>query len=262
MVRPASLHASLIVAALVAVSTAAAATAVTVARVFEIHHRSVAEAALVVQPLLSDEGALTLEPRHARLTVQDRPEVVDRIARTLEAFDRPPARFRIRAELYEASSEPGAGNDTAVADLKLSQVFRYTSFRRLGQAILEGDVGATARAELGEGYLVRFTVSPADGWEGFVVPEGSSPLVRPPAAGRWPAEQTGETSTDAADGRVRLERLVLARVGAPGGLRAQEVLRSSALLAAGQRVVLGASASESARKALVLVLQAEPVKGR
>ncbi len=258
--RLASLHAAVLVAALAVLSATAAA--LTVARVFELRYCSVAEAALVVQPLLSDEGALTLEPRHARLTVQDRPEVVDRIARTLAAFDSPPARFRIRAELYEASSEPGAANDASVADLKLSEVFRYTSFRRIGQAILEGDVGATARAELGDGYLVRFTVSPGERPEGFVAPEASSPLVRPPAAGRWAAGHASEPSGQPANRRVRLDRLVLARIGAAGGLRPQEVLRSSALLATGQRVVLGASASESARKALVLVLKAEPVEGR
>lgn len=245
-----------------AVSAGASAPPVTVARVFDLHYRSVAEAALVVQSMLSEEGTVTLEPRQSRLTVQDRPEVVDRIARSLAAFDLPPAHFRIRAELFEASSEPGAGNDAAVADLKLSQVFRYSAFRRLGQAILEGEVGATARAELGEGYLVRFTVAPGDAPEGFVAPEAASPLVRPPGAGRWPGADGEGRGAQAASRRIRLEKLVLARIGAPGGLRPQEVLRSSAVLATGQRVVLGASASETARKALVLVLQAEPVEER
>ncbi len=258
--RRAPLFASVLVAAWFAVS--AAADALTVARVFEIRYRLLAEAALVVQPLLSEDGSLTLEPRHARLTVQDRPEVVDRIARTLEAFDRPPERFRIRAELYEASSEPGVGNDAAVADLKLSEVFRYTSFRRIGQAILEGDVGATARADLGDGYLVRFNVLPGESPEGFVAPEASSPLIRPPAAGRWAAGHASDPGGEPASRQVRLDKLVLARIGSPGGLRPQEVLGSSALLATGQRVVFVASASESARKALVLVLRAEPVEAR
>ena len=258
--RPAPLLASVLVVALAAASASAAA--VTVARVFEFRYCSMAEAALVVQPLLSEEGALTLEPRQARLTVQDRPEVVDLIARTLKAFDRPPARFRIRAELYEASSEPGAGEDAAVADLKLSEVFRYTSFRRIGQAVLEGDVGATARADLGDGYLVRFTVLPGESPEGFVAPEASSPLIRPPAAGRWAAGHASDPGGEPANRQVRLDKLVLARIGSPGGLRPQEVLGSSALLATGQRVVLVASASESARKALVLVLRAEPVEAR
>lgn len=228
----------------------AAAAPTTVARVFDLEHLRLGDAALLVQPLLSEEGSLTLEPRDARLTVQDRPEVVDRVARLLLALDRPPARYRVLARLYEATTDPGSG-DASAADLKLGEVLRFTSFRLVGETRLEGEVGGSARADLGDGFVIRFEVEPGERRIEVTSVAAGPPVVRPPDVD--PAR-----AVDPAAARIRLEQLALLRIASA---RQVEVLRSSVALSTGQQVVLAASSSESARRGLVLVLRAEVPEG-
>ncbi len=229
---------------------ALAAAAVTTSKVFKLRYLRVGDAALLVQPLLSEEGSLTIEARGSRLTVQDRQEVVDAVARLLGELDVAPARYRVLVELYEATKDAAAGGASA-ADLKLGDVFRFTSFRRVGAAVLEGEVGGAARADLGAGYLIRFRVEP-DALEPIELPSPSAVTVlRPPEL----PPRARPASEPGGGVRVRLEDLVLVRVveGRP-----IEVLRSRAEFSTGQQVVVAASASESARRGLVLVLKAEP----
>ena len=56
-----------------------AADAETISRVFRLEHVSVMEVSTAVQPLLSDAGSLTLQPKLSRVVVQDKPEVIDQV---------------------------------------------------------------------------------------------------------------------------------------------------------------------------------------
>ena len=59
----------------------------TTTRVFQIQHTSVAEASSAVQPLLSENGTLTVQPQKNRITVQDTAEIVQRVADVLAELD-------------------------------------------------------------------------------------------------------------------------------------------------------------------------------
>ena len=71
----------------------------TTVRVFQLRHTSVREASLALQPLLSPHGSLTVQPRAARITVQDRPEIIARIVEAVASLDRPRRGYRIRVDL-------------------------------------------------------------------------------------------------------------------------------------------------------------------
>jgi len=98
-------------------ATAAASAAVMTAQVFQLRHISVADAVRVIQPLLSEEGSFMVQPAVSRLTVQDRPEIVARVAELIEVIDRAPNKFHIRVDLYLASNEKMPEAKQAIGEL-------------------------------------------------------------------------------------------------------------------------------------------------
>ena len=74
-------------------------------RVFQLQHCSVTEAAAAVQALLSEDGSLTVHPHQSRITVQDRPDVVERAAKVIADMDRSPDRYLIEVVLLEGVAE-------------------------------------------------------------------------------------------------------------------------------------------------------------
>jgi len=247
----------------------ALAVAVTTARVFKLRYRTVAEAVELVQPMLSIEGSLTMQPHESRLTIQDRDDIVEHIAAVLEIFDSAPGRYRIVVELLEASNSPVPPGNQVEVDERVRRMFRYTSFRRLGTTVLEGELGGDAGADLGAGYQIRFEARSAGvkqrsvETDQLIPPPGAAPGQRvdsrpgAPAAGSRPVALTG----DGQDYRVQLQGLTLMRTTEEsGGLQRQvEVLRGRVTLAQGQQVAMVAGASETSDRGLVLIVRAQPV---
>jgi len=228
-------------------ATAAASAAVMTAQVFQLRHISVADAVRVIQPLLSEEGSFMVQPAVSRLTVQDRPEIVARVAELIEVIDRAPNKFHIRVDLYLASNEKMPEAKQAPVDEGVRKMFQYSSFRSVGHARIVGLVGDAAGAELGSGYRILFIAKTAD-------PDLQEPAVRTAGGpGATPA------SLPANDGRLTLQQLMLLHIreDTAGVERRTQVLRTTMLLAPGQRVILGASPSERADRALILIVHLE-----
>lgn len=220
---------------LVLALAAAAAAADTVSRVFTLRHVSVSEASAAVQPLLSEGGALTLHPKQSRMTVQDLPEVVERVAKRIAEIDRVPSHYRIEVELLEGGpAQPYGTVNEVEADERLRTMFRFPSYRRLGSAVLEGELGSSAVAELGGGFKVEFLAQ----------------LPAHSADSPWGAPDPGD--------RIHLRGLSLHRLSvAPGGeQRSEQVLRTTVLLSPNQKVYIGAGGSEKAASGWVLIIQA------
>ena len=212
----------------------------TVSRVFTLRFLTIAEASTAVQPLLSDEGSLTLQPSRSRITVQDFPEVINRVVEVIEQLDRQPNRYRVRIVLLEGGAERpfGAANEVEATD-RLRKMFKFPSYRSLGSAVLEGDLGSDTQASLGTGYLVSFVAQ---------VPPHS-----PDAP--WGAPDPGD--------RIQLRRLTLERLrpGADGEQLSQEYLRTNVLLSPNQKVYIGAGNSEDPDVGLVLIIQVQEPGG-
>jgi hypothetical protein len=229
-------------AACLVAATVHSAEVMTTVRVFHLRDNrfSMKEATAAVQPLLSENGTLTVQPYQRQLIVQDRPEVVAKVAALLDKMARSPDRYRIRVELLEATNVPVPAAERAAVDARVSRMFRFGFFRRLGATLFEGEVGQSAVAQLSDSYRVGFVTNnlPSTEDQPFGIADPGS--------------------------RIHLDRLTLVRtrVDADGVQRQAEVLRTSIALSPRQRAIFGASASEGSDRALVLILEAQPPEDR
>ncbi len=239
----------------------------TVVRVFQLKYKSAADASTLIQPLLSDNGSVTVQPQKAVLTVQDQPEVLERVVATLKQFDRAPEPYRVRVQLLEASNGPlPEGVKSVQVDQRVRTMFHFDSYRSLASTEVTGTVGHSASVQLGSAYSLTFDV---------LEPPAISPRLagrRVPSSQRSAAQGAASTAgaqdrrgpAPATQGFFHSQRIILREIKLwkkaasddPSG-KLQEVLSSNAFMAPGQKVVLGAGASEGSPTALVLMLEAE-----
>jgi hypothetical protein len=219
----------------------AAASTNTVSRVFKLEHVSVLEVSAAVQPLLSEFGSLTLQPKLSRIVVQDQPEVIDRVTTLIETLDHLPGLFSVQIELLEGTEpKPYGTRDEIKAEDRLRKMFKVEAFQRIGSSTIKGVLGSPARAELGTSFQVSLLAQLPDRSE-------STP---------WGVADPGN--------RLQLRQLVLERkaIGADGTLKTDELLRTNVLLSPKQTVYIGAGNSEDSGHVLVLVVHATETGSR
>ncbi len=223
----------------VIVPSLAAGPVPTTVRVFHLRHCSVTEAAAAVEALLTEDGSLTVQPRRARITVQDRPDVVERAAEVIAELDQPPGRYLIEVEILEGVQRMLPADQRADVADRLLRMFPFTSYRSIGVATFNGVVGEPAEAALGEGYHLSFLAESLG--IGDDTPFG---IPRPGS-------------------RIHLQWLSLSKLtdSSSGRLQTAELLRTSVFLSENQEVILGAGASENSARGLVLILQAHTIGG-
>jgi hypothetical protein len=218
-----------------------AANVETISRVFRLEHVSVSEASTAVQPLLSEAGSLTLQPRLSRIVVQDRPEVIDRVTALIAALDHVPGGYSVRIDLLEGGEpKPYGTPDEIKVEDRVRKMFRAAAFYRLGSSTIEGVFGTPAQAELGSSFQVSFLAQ---------VPEHS-------ASTPWGTRDPGN--------RLHLRQLVLERraLTDDGTVMTDELLRTNVLLSPKQTVYIGAGNSEDSEEVLVLIVYAEEFGSR
>jgi hypothetical protein len=203
-------------------------------RLFSIKYRPVREVAALVEPLLSPEGSITIQPQFNLLTVQDTPEAIARVGKLLAAWDVPPSTYKVRISVLLGTALPPGQtadrNDSAVGG-ELLKVFHFSSYREIETVQVTATDGAAVEANVGEPYHLRFTLRTV------------------------PGDPT----------RVQLSQLEISRrqqVVSGGGMALRPVLRTTVSLELGQTAVVGAARSEGASEGLVLVMGAtqEPTK--
>lgn len=209
-------------------SLAVSAVAQEQVRVFKIRHRPVREATGVVEPLLSPGGSILLHPTQNTLTVRDEGVVVERVAQALDSWDVPPAAYLIDVRLFLASQQPlppgpGFGPPSEV-DEAIMKLWKYKSLEEIGSVTVNAVEDSTVETTLAQDYALRFTLR----------------------AGR------------ADPRRAILSRLVFSRrqSGTGGGEALEPLIRGSVSVKLGQMAVVGATPSETAERALFLVLSA------
>ena len=222
-------------------SLVAAANGATVSRVFRLEHVSMSEASVVVQPMLSDVGTLTLQPGLSRMTVQDIPDVIARVAKMIAELDSVPGMYRVQVDLLEGGAEKPYGLvQEFFGDDRLRKMFKAAAFYRLGSSTIEGELGSQTQAELGTSFQVSFIAQ---------LPDHSRETP-------WGAPDLGD--------RIQLRQLVLERrvVASDGTLNTDELLRTNVLLSPEQTVYIGAGNSEDSENVLVLIVHAHEFGSR
>ncbi len=229
----------LVLSVVLVATIAAAANVETVSRVFTLEHVSVSEASAAVQPLLSEHGSLILQPSRSRMTVQDLPQVVERAAILIADLDSLPESYSVQVELFEGGTEPYSMASQAQIDQRLRKMFKFASFRRLGSAVLEGELGSPAQADLGGGFQISFFAHAIEY-----------------------SKDTPWGSPDPGD-QIHLRPLILKRMRVkPDGTQEVDiVLRTNVLIAPKQKVYIGAGTSEDADNGLVLIVHSQGSEG-
>ncbi len=225
---------------IVAVALSAADRSSTTVRVFNLKNASVIEAFTAIEPLLSNDGSVTVQPSRGRITIQDSPEVVGRIASMMAELDRIPGEYRIEVELLEGLDVERAPELAPELDRRLHRMFPFKSYRRAGRTVFQGEFGQPTTASLSRSYRLSFLAEASN------VPE-STP---------WGVADLGN--------RTQVKWLRLDRLTAVdgGGERIDELLRTTVFLSPRQKMIIGAGSSEDSASGLVLILTMLSVEDR
>ena len=198
-------------------------------RVFQLHFRPAREAAALVEPLLSAEGSVLLQPGLNSITVRDTPEVLKRVAEALASWDVAPLSYRVRVRLLLASMDPPQPGKASPLisgiGAELSKLFHFTDYQEVATLQVTAAEGSAVEVAAGERYHLTFTV-------------------------RGVAQDPE---------RVQLAQLQLARrdQGADDAEALHPLLRATVTLLLKQPSVVGGARAENANQALFLVLWAE-----
>jgi hypothetical protein len=204
-------------------------------RVFVLHHREVRDVAAVVEPMLSPEGSILLQPRQNSLTVRDNLEVLKRVAATIARWDAQAGTYRVRVSLLLALESGPAFNqrDPLLRQISsgLTKLFGFRSCAEIDTLYFTADDGNSVESSAGGGrYWVHFVLNAS------------------------PEDQN----------RIQLTGFEVSR-REPGGVVQEikpllDIARINLRL--GQTSVVGLSRAERAPQALVVVLVAEPSGGQ
>ena len=236
------LRKTLVLVAVIGIAAAVTAANIeTVSRVFRLQHASVSEASAAIQPMLSEAGSLTLQPKLSRIVVQDQAEIIDRVIELIERLDHVPGAYSIRIDLLKGGKATPFGTVEEVAvEERLRKMFKVEAFHRLGSSTIEGVLGSPTRAELGTSFQVSLLAQ----------------LPRYPKSSPWGVQEPGN--------RLQLRQLILERtaVAADGTLMTDELLRTNVLLSPKQTVYIAAGNSEDTEDVLVLIVHAQEFGSR
>lgn len=202
----------------------AVADDVVVTRAFRIQFRPVEDVVSVVNPLLSQNGSLTLQPGLRTIVVQDRETNIRQIEMAILDFDVPPPAVEISAKLILAAKRqnPLPISEEIKNMAGMGDILRYNQYSLLDSGTIESQEGERCTLRLARNYELRFVTD--------VIQEGG--------------------------GIIRLKDFQL-RKRKPGKSREEtyvSLLTVTMNLRNEETVVLGASRFEQSEQALLIVL--------
>jgi hypothetical protein len=224
----------------VAASAAAAPTKTAdedpiLARTYRVRYLPLADTAELVEPVLSDDGELSMQVKQGTLVVVDRVSVLDRVGSLLESYDLPPRNVQLTLTLILGTddSEAEAGRmsmpnvSKSVVDVveKLQGILKWKQLELIGSHSVNGIEGGKVSANLSDEYRVVFRI-----------------------------DQVDEVA-----GKVLLQDFAVQKIVplADGGVRYDDVYAMDVVSPIGRLNVLGAASGPEANRALFLTLQAE-----
>jgi hypothetical protein len=126
-------------------------------RTFTFKYKDAEKAAAIITPLISAEGSVSIQPASNALVVTDRAENLNKIVKTLTAFDAPAQPFKLSVRLVGASRADVAKVPDDLKDVadKLS-LLRFNAFEDQGRVDVEGKEGDPGIVEMPSGYRAEF----------------------------------------------------------------------------------------------------------
>ena len=207
------------------------------ARAFEVHYHALADAADLIDPLLSESGVITLRKRLGTLVVEDRTSILDRVGALLEGWDLPPRNVEITLTLFLGTDRRGEDPEAPQADHglskevrgvmeKLSNFMKWTTYEPLGSRSVFGTAGDTVVANLTDEFRVVLVLE----------------------------------SVHRTHGTVKFEKLQLQRISVAedGTEHVESLYTAGAVIPPDRLTVVGAATDPGSKRALFLALQTRP----
>jgi type II/III secretion system protein len=197
-------------------------------KLFTIRFKAVEDVVLLIEPVMSDRGSYTVQPRLKAVTVRDTPANLARIGDLVAGFDQPPRSVRLVIQVLRATEADPATNrrgseSTGITSI-LKDVTKWSEVSVLGSASIVGVEGGQSTLNIGDEFRVRFRVDTV-------------------------ADRQGVVKFD----RFALDRLVH---DADGVTRPVPIWDTVVNLRNNQQLLLGATSSQESRRAVFLSLTA------
>ena len=197
-------------------------------KAFPVRYRPVHELAALIEPLMSPEGSFTIQPKFNLITVQDEPEVLEKVAKLLAEWDVPPQSYRVRVRVLLGTTVPPTpgppGPLISGIGADLSKVFHYTSYQEVETIQITATEGTVVEALAGGRYHLHFVLRAIPG-----------------DPDRVQFAQFEVSRREQGTGEAEVLR---------------SLLRTTVSLQVGQTAIVAAARSEAASQGLILVLWA------
>jgi len=197
-------------------------------RVFPVRFRPVYEIAALIEPLMSPDGSFTVQPKFNLLTVQDEPEVLDKVAKLLAEWDVPPLSYKVRVRVLLGTTVPPTpgppGPLISGIGADLAKVLHYTSYQEVETVQITTTEGTAVEALAGGRYHLQFVLRGVPG---------------DPDRVQFAQFEVSRREQGAGDTEVL-----------------RSLLRTTVSLKVGQTAIVAAARSEAASQGLILVLWA------
>lgn len=188
---------------------------------YTLEHQPAGEAIHLIHPLLSEHGAVEIQPGGNTLVIRDTVEVVERLIRLLKDFDHPARPVRLTLQLVRAGLKEdrvdGESELPKALVSRLRELLRYEDYHLLATAALEIREGENVSYELGDDFKVEFRMG-----------------------------------TLLADRRVKLRGFRVARQS--GNPDAKQLIHTNLSLWLDKPMILGLARAETSDRALMVVL--------
>lgn len=137
-----------------------------------LKHQQVHEALALIEPLLTANGTVEVQPGDNTLVIRETQAVVARMARLLATFDHPPEKLRFKIQIVRAGPkrhgispplpEAQGADDELSQELvtRLRKLLRYDDYRVLAEAGVTSRQGEEVTYALGQTYNVSFRSGP------------------------------------------------------------------------------------------------------
>jgi len=127
---------------------------------YTFQNKSATEALPLVQPLLTRQGSVEIQPEENTLVVRDTVAALGRIVPALRAFDRPPQGLRIEVMIVRAGTRPavspGSESLPPWLEKRLRGLLRWNYYTLLARSVLDSREDQEVTHEVGGLYQLSF----------------------------------------------------------------------------------------------------------
>lgn len=141
-------------------------------RLFTIKFRDASDVVTLISPLLSVKGSVTSQPRLRTVTVEDAPDILEKVQALINAYDVPPRNVEftvtlILATLADEGKQSISREVRGIAET-LPDITRWTNYKTLDSVKITGSEGARSSRELADLYKVEFDLESVSESRGII----------------------------------------------------------------------------------------------